>query len=64
MFLEIVGGFDELGIFINGEGVISGESASRVGMGVACGGHLSISCVGFSLPFGVGFYSRVVALIG
>jgi hypothetical protein len=58
-----MGGFDKLGIFIDREGVVSGESVLRVGTGVACGGHLSISCVGFSLYSGVGFYSWVVAQI-
>jgi hypothetical protein len=64
VFLEVTGGFDELRIFVNRKGVVSGESASRVGVGVACGGHLSVSCVGFLLPFEVGFYSWVVAPIG
>lgn len=61
MFLEVMGGFNESGVFINKEGVISGEGVPRVGVGVACGGHyFSVLNVGFLLLFRSGFYSQVV----
>jgi hypothetical protein len=55
VFLEIVGGFDELGIFIDREGVISGESALRVGTGVACGGIFQFHVLAFRFTLGLVF---------
>lgn len=61
MFLEVISGFNESGVFINKERVIFGESVPRVGVGVACGGYyFSVLNVGFLLLFRSGFYSWVV----
>ena len=52
MFLEVMGGFNESGVFINKKRVISGEGVPKVG-GITCGGH-------YFLVLNVGFLLFIV----